>query len=134
MPTSSTKKYVYGLGRRKTASARVRLYPDEKFFLVNDQEATLYFKPAALAEVALSPLKQVGLTGKVGISARTVGGGVSAQAEAVRLGISRALILLNPEFKTSLKSAGFLTRDPREKERKKYGLKRARRAPQWSKR
>ena len=133
-PPSSSKKYFYGLGRRKSASARVRVFTSKGEFMVNNKEAKDYFCPPALAEQALAPIKETGLLGKVAVSARVVGGGMHAQADAIRLGVARALVLLDPEFKPTLKKTGFLTRDPRGKERKKYGLKRARRAPQWSKR
>lgn len=134
MAETRAKEYFYGLGRRKTAIARVRVFPGKKDFVVNGQEASVYFKPAILASEAAKPIDEAGLAGKVGVSVKVVGGGHNAQAEAVRLGIARALILYNASLKAALKHAGFLTRDPRSRERKKYGLKRARRAPQWSKR
>jgi len=131
---SKSKEYFYGLGRRKSSSARVRVLPNKKDLVVNDRGAEEYFKPRSLVKKVLLPVEQVGLTGKVGLSIKVKGGGMHSQAEAAQLGVARALVLLNPDFRTTLKTLGFLTRDPRIKERKKYGLKRARRAPQWSKR
>lgn len=120
-------RYYYGTGRRKTATARVRIFAGTGKIVVNDKEATL-------PDVILEPLKIVGKAGSVDISAKVLGGGTTGQNEAIRHGISRALLELNPEFRPTLKKAGFLTRDQREVERKKPGLKKARRAPQWSKR
>ena len=120
-------KYYYGTGRRKTAVARVRLVTDNKDIIVNNTSKEL---PKNITE----PLDMVGKNGVFGISVKVSGGGWSAQLEAIRLGISRALVAYNEEFRTSLKKSGLLSRDPREKERKKPGLKKARRAPQWSKR
>ncbi|MGC9031215.1 MAG: 30S ribosomal protein S9 [Minisyncoccia bacterium] len=122
------------IGRRKTAIARVRLFKGKGEILVNDKKFTEYFPVKFYQEIVLSPLKLLKLFDKVKISAILKGGGISAQAEALRLGISRALVKLNQEYRKRLKSFGFLTRDPRVKERKKPGLKRARKAPQWSKR
>ena len=120
-------RYYYGTGRRKTATARVRLFAGTGKITVNDKEASL-------PDVILEPLKLVGKNGSIDISAKVLGGGTTGQNEAIRHGISRALLELNPEFRPTLKKAGFLTRDQREVERKKPGLKKARRAPQWSKR
>lgn len=121
-------KYYYGVGRRKTAVARVRLYPDTNpVFMINDREEPI-------DPLIAAPLELVGRAGKFRILARVTGGGYHSQKEAIRLGIARALISENSEYRQALKKAGFLTRDPREKERKKPGLKRARRAPQWAKR
>jgi len=120
-------KYYYGTGRRKTATARVRIYAGDGKITVNGKESNL---SAAIIE----PLTLVGKSGSLDISARVSGGGTTGQNEAIRHGLSRALIELNPEFRPTLKKAGFLTRDQREVERKKPGLKKARRAPQWSKR
>ncbi|OIN90317.1 30S ribosomal protein S9 [Candidatus Berkelbacteria bacterium CG_4_9_14_0_2_um_filter_42_30] len=127
MPKSPENKYFYGTGRRKTAVARVRIYPGNGKCLVNNKESTL-------PEAALSPLKLVGKYGDFDLSVLLSGGGKTGQIEATKLGLARALISLNPEFRPTLKKAGFLTRDQREVERKKPGLKKARRAPQWSKR
>lgn len=120
-------KYYYGTGRRKTASARVRIFAGSGKIVVNDKETKL-------EDFVVEPLKLVGKLSSFDISAKVIGGGKTGQAEAIRHGLSRALIELNPEFRPTLKKAGFLTRDQREVERKKPGLKKARRAPQWSKR
>jgi small subunit ribosomal protein S9 len=128
-------KYFEGIGRRKTSVARVRLFSQgEKTFLVNGKPYEEYFPTFELREVVLSSLKKVGYLDKFRVSVKVRGGGVSAQAEAVRHGLAKALILFNPDFRKQLKRAGFLTRDSRMRERKKFGLKRARRAPQWQKR
>lgn len=120
-------KYWTGTGRRKTAVASVRIYENDKSVTVNGHKSEL-------SEKALAPLELVGEKGSFGISIKTNGGGKFSQQEAIRHGIARALEKYDAEFRSSLKKAGFLTRDPREKERKKPGLKRARRAPQWAKR
>ncbi|MDE1970353.1 MAG: 30S ribosomal protein S9 [Patescibacteria group bacterium] len=126
-------RYFYGVGRRKTAIAQVRLYPKHKTITVNGKDYHDYF-PTKRAQLTIeAPFKKM-KTESFGGEVKLVGGGVSAQAEAVRHGISRALLAFNPEFKRRLKRAGYLTRDPRMVERKKYGLKKARRAPQWGKR
>ncbi len=128
-------KYFEELGRRKTSVARVRIFPKgEKIFLVNEKPLDEYFPTFELKETVLSPLKKTDCLDQYGISVKVKGGGINSQAEAVRHGLSRALVLLNPDFRKKLKKAGFLTRDPRMRERKKFGLKRARRAPQWQKR
>lgn len=128
-------EYLFGLGRRKTAIARVRVYKkgDGKI-TINERELKIYFPTADLQERVLAPLEVVGQTGKLDVSVVISGGGRVSQAEAVRHGMSRALLQLNPNFRKPLKKAGFLTRDSRQKERKKPGLKRARKAPQWTKR
>jgi len=128
-------KYLYGLGRRKTAIAKVRLYKGKGEIFVNGMSSNDYFGGlASLVEKILSPLSLTGNAGKFDIVARTSGGGISAQADAISLGVARALLVLDSELKSTLRHAGFLTRDPRKKERKKPGLKRARKAPQFSKR
>lgn len=128
-------KYLEGVGRRKTAVARVRLIPQgEKTFLVNGKPIDTYFPAIELQQTAKAALERMSCLDKFGISVKVRGGGFSAQAEAIRHGIARALVLFNPDFRKRLNKAGFLTRDPRMRERKKFGLKRARRAPQWSKR
>lgn len=128
-------KYFEGLGRRKTAVARVRLFTQgEKDFLVNEKALNLYFPTFELQEIAKSPLEKMNCLEKFKILIMVKGGGFHAQAEAVRHGISRALVLFNPDFRKRLKKVGFLTRDARMRERKKFGLKRARKAPQWAKR
>jgi len=135
--TSSKKKqdYLYAVGRRKSAVAQVRVYKkgDGKF-LVNEKDVNKYFPSAELLDKVKSPLNLAGQVDKLTITVKVKGGGASGQAEAVRHGISRALLLLNPNFRKPLKKAGFLTRDARVKERKKPGLKGARKAPQWTKR
>ncbi len=129
------EKYFEGLGRRKTAIARVRLFPQkEKSFSVNEKGLENYFPTIELQETILAPLSLTGCLEQFKASAKVKGGGTVSQAEAVRHGVARALVLFNSNFRKKLKSAGFLKRDPRMRERKKFGLKRARRAPQWSKR
>lgn len=128
-------KYLEAIGRRKTAVARVRLYTQgKKEVLVNGKNISDYFKTPYLQEIVLSPLEKLKCADKFGLSIIVKGGGMSSQAGACRLGLARTLILLNPYFKKRMKKSGLLTRDPRMRERKKFGLKRARRAPQWSKR
>ena len=129
------KKYFYGTGRRKSSVARVRVFENGTGSItINGRDINDYFGLETLKLVVNQPLVTTAMVGKVDIVVTVAGGGVSGQAGAIRHGISRALILLNPEFRPALKAAGFLTRDPRMKERKKYGLKAARRAPQFSKR
>ncbi len=125
--------YIETVGRRKTASARVRITPakSEKM-IVNDKASMDYFGTASLAKTAREALDFGG--DKFSVSARVNGGGKPAQAESIRHAIARALIIHNPEMRKDLKRRGFLKRDPRMKERKKFGLVAARRAPQWSKR
>jgi small subunit ribosomal protein S9 len=133
--TPSLKEYYYGCGKRKTAVARVRLYKDGKGIItVNDQPAEKYFVLTTQQGTIVSPLKITGLNKKFDISIKVNGGGINAQADASRHGISRALLEYDDSLRQALKKAGFLTRDARIKERKKPGLKRARRAPQFSKR
>ncbi len=131
----SKKKYFYGTGRRKSSVARVRVYENGTgSIIINGREVDDYFGLDTLKLIVNQPLVTADLVGKVDIVVSVAGGGVSGQAGAIRHGISRALLQLNPEYRATLKAAGFLTRDPRMKERKKYGLKAARRAPQFSKR
>ena len=131
----SKKKYSYGTGRRKSSVARVRLYENGTGAItINGRDIDEYFGLDTLKLVVRQPLVTTDTVGKVDIVVTVAGGGVSGQAGAIRHGISRALLTVNPEYRTALKDAGFLTRDPRMKERKKYGLKAARRAPQFSKR
>ena len=124
----------YGTGRRKNAVARVRLVPGTGKVTINGREGAEYFGREALLDYAKTPFKVTDTMDHFDVIARINGGGISGQAGALRHGISRALLLVNPEYRAILKKAGFLTRDPRMKERKKYGLKAARRAPQFSKR
>ncbi|MBU1045846.1 30S ribosomal protein S9 [Patescibacteria group bacterium] len=130
------EKYIPAVGRRKTAIARVRLFlaKDKAEILVNSKDFKGYFPSPGLQRTVLSALEMMNCLDKFNISIKVRGGGKNAQAEAVRHGLSRALIKFNPDFRKRLKKAGFLTRDPRMRERKKFGLKRARRGPQWSKR
>ena len=131
----SKKPYVYGTGRRKSSVARVRLYPNGTGSItINGRDIDDYFGLETLKLIVRQPLDTTDLLGKVDIVATVTGGGVTGQAGAIRHGISRALLEMNAEYRPALKAAGFLTRDPRMKERKKYGLKAARRAPQFSKR
>jgi len=134
-PKPKPARYFEAVGRRKTAVARMRLFTKGgKEFLVNDKPYQAYFPTLVLQQAALASLEKMKCLDKFRISAKVKGGGLNAQAEAVRHGIARALVLFNPDFRKRLKKAGFLTRDPRMRERKKFGLKRARRAPQWKKR
>lgn len=130
----SKVKYYYGTGRRKNSVARVRLYPGTGAITINGRSIDEYFGLETLKLIVRSPLVLLGLEGKYDVVVRVSGGGVSGQAGAIRHGLARALLQQNEENRSVLKKAGFLTRDPRMKERKKYGLKAARRAPQFSKR
>ena len=126
---------MYGTGRRKSSVARVHLIPGGTGKItINGRDIDDYFGLDTLKLIVRQPLVTVGLTDKVDIECTVAGGGVSGQAGAIRHGISRALLLVDESYRSALKAAGFLTRDPRMKERKKYGLKAARRAPQFSKR
>ncbi|MDD4995905.1 MAG: 30S ribosomal protein S9 [Patescibacteria group bacterium] len=126
---------MFATGKRKSAIAQIQFSPQGKGkIFINKKESNKYFSPFSLQELILSPLKLLKKEKDFDFKIKVTGGGVHGQAEAVRLGISRALILLNPSWRKELKMAGFLRRDPRVKERKKPGLKRARRAPQWAKR
>jgi len=124
----------YGTGRRKNAVARVFLRPGEGKFLVNDKNIDEYFGRKTLEIIARQPLELTGTSGRFDVIAKVLGGGISGQAGAIKMGIARALVESDPNLRPVLKKAGFLTRDPRMKERRKYGLKKARRAPQYSKR
>jgi small subunit ribosomal protein S9 len=127
--------YYYGTGRRKTAVARVRLFPNgDGNITVNGRPADQYFPRETLMQTVRSPLRTVDLVNRFNITVKVVGGGVSGQAGAVRHGIARALVRADEELRAAMRRGGFLTRDPRMKERKKYGLKRARKAPQYTKR
>ncbi|MFY9114641.1 MAG: 30S ribosomal protein S9 [Dethiobacteria bacterium] len=123
-----------GTGRRKVAVARIRLVPGNGEIIINKRPMEEYFGMKALRLMVRQPLVSVGVEGKYNVIAKVEGGGLTGQAGAVRHGIARALLQSNPDFRRVLKKSGFLTRDPRMKERKKYGLKGARRAPQFSKR
>ena len=129
-----SEKFEYGTGRRKTATARTRIYAGSGGITVNGRSFEDYFPRKTLQMIIRQPLVLAKLADKFDIRINVAGGGVTGQAEAVRHGISRALCTLDPELRGVLKKAGLLTRDSREKERKKYGRKKARRSPQWSKR
>ena len=131
---TSAKPYFYGTGRRKSSIARVRLYPGSGSITVNGRDVDDYFGLETLKLIINQPFGITGTEGKFDVVVNVRGGGISGQAGAIRHGISRALLLADEENRAVLKKAGFLTRDPRMKERKKYGLKAARRASQFSKR
>lgn len=133
-PAKIAPRYFEAVGRRKTAIARVRLFPGRGSLTVNEQEGNAYFRLPRLIQTAQAPIDQLKLAEKFDVYAKVRGGGLMAQAEAVRHGLARALTLMNAELKKRLRGLGYLTRDPRMVERKKYGLKKARRAPQWQKR
>ena len=131
---TSAKPYFYGTGRRKSSVARVRLYAGKGVITINGRDIDDYFGLETLKLIVRQPLALTGTADKFDIVCRVNGGGVTGQAGAIRHGIARALLQFDAELRSELKKAGFLTRDPRMKERKKYGLKGARRAPQFSKR
>lgn len=128
------KKYIEGVGRRKTSTARVRIYEEKGDFIVNDKPLNKYFTIQRFIKTAIAPLELLKLKDKFSVTAKVVGGGIMGQAEAIRHGLARALVKYDESFKKLLRQAGFLTRDPRMVERKKYGLKKARKSPQWQKR
>lgn len=129
------KKYVEAVGRRKTAVARVRATEGARMsFSVNGKEMEIYFPTRELQAIVRDPFTKVEGLGKFAITAQIKGGGIHAQAEAMRHGLSRILVSMEEGLRKELKGAGFLKRDPRAKERRKFGLKKARKAPQWSKR
>ncbi|MBI4095025.1 MAG: 30S ribosomal protein S9 [Candidatus Liptonbacteria bacterium] len=132
--TEGETRYSEGVGRRKTAVARVRIYRGGGEHAVNGKKIKEYFLIERFIHSATSPLSKLQVTPTLRMEAKVHGGGVAAQADAVRLGLSRALVKHDAELKRRLRGLGFLTRDPRMVERKKYGLKKARRAPQWAKR
>ena len=125
---------LYGTGRRKSATARVRLVAGSGKFIVNDRPVEEYFPISTLQMLVMAPLRTVSAEGRYDVICRVEGGGVAGQAGAVRHGLARALLNVDPEYRVPLKRMGFLRRDPRMKERKKYGLKAARKRPQFSKR
>ena len=131
---TSAKPYFYGTGRRKSSVARVRLYPGTGVVTINGRDIDDYFGLETLKLIVNQPLDLTNNVGKFDIVANVNGGGISGQAGAIRHGIARALLLADETYRGALKAAGLLTRDPRMKERKKYGLNAARRAPQFSKR
>lgn len=130
----NAKPFYYGTGRRKHSVARVRVYPGTGRIVINDRDIEEYFGLDTLKVITKQPLSLTGTADKFDIVANVNGGGVTGQAGAIRHGLSRALLQYSEDLRPVLKKAGFLTRDPRMKERKKYGLKAARRAPQFSKR
>lgn len=132
-------RYFEAVGRRKTSVARVRLFAEkalsgEPNILVNDKSYVVYFPTPSMKKIAESALRAAHLETAYKVTAKINGGGIHSQAEALRHGISRAILKINPEERKNLKSIGFLKRDPRAKERRKFGLKKARKAPQWAKR
>lgn len=130
----SKNPYYYGTGRRKSSVARVRLYAGTGKITINGRDIDDYFGLETLKLIVRQPMTLTDTLGQFDVVCTVAGGGVSGQAGAIRHGIARALLLVDESYRASLKAAGFLTRDPRMKERKKYGLKAARRAPQFSKR
>ncbi len=131
----STVKYIEGIGRRKTSTARVRLTESAKVtFIINDKELDAYFPTREMQVIVREALPKSGLVGTYSVSAHVNGGGIHSQAEAVRHGLARAIVKKEEDLRSTLKKIGFLKRDPRAKERKKPGLKKARKAPTWSKR
>ena len=135
MPKAKTDKIVfYGTGRRKSSIARVRLVEGKGAITINGKNIDEYLGTETLKVIVRQPLTATNTTDKYDVICKVQGGGFTGQAGAIRLGIARALLEANSEYRPTLKSAGFLTRDPRMKERKKYGLKKARKAPQFSKR
>jgi small subunit ribosomal protein S9 len=135
MKVMGAGEYIYAIGRRKRAVAKTKLWIGGKGEItVNGKKYTEYFPVYELREVVTDALRAVGQDDKVTVQAEALGGGLRGQAEALRLGISRALVELNPNYRKSLKALGYMMRDPREKERKHYGFKKARKASQWAKR
>ena len=134
MTYTSAKPYFYGTGRRKKSVARVRLVPGNGKITINGRDIDNYFGLETMKLIVNQPFGVTNTVGKFDIICTVQGGGFSGQAGAIRHGVAKALLQSDAEFRTALKKAGFLTRDPRMKERKKYGLKAARRAPQFSKR
>jgi len=133
--TTTTSRYLEAVGRRKTSIARVRITESPKTsMLINDKDYTEFLATDELQHVAMESLTKSLVPAKFMITVKVLGGGVHSQAEAIRLGVARALIIFDPELRKTLKDFGFLMRDPRAKERRKFGLKKARKSPQWSKR
>jgi len=130
----SEVRYYEGIGRRKRATARVRLYPGDGQIAINDKPLDQYFGRFQDQQEAIEPLKLTHNEGRYNLMAVVNGGGITGQAQAIRMGLARALQIVDPELHTMLREAGLLTRDSREKERKKVGLKKARKAPQYTKR
>ncbi len=131
----SGRQYVEGIGRRKEASARVRLYPGGTGeVIINDKQGGEYLPRMGDLEAALMPLRLCGMEGSLDMTVKVQGGGITGQTGAIQLGVARAILKIDPEKRSTLRQAGFLTRDPRAKERKKPGLRRARKAPTYTKR
>ncbi|MEK7576945.1 MAG: 30S ribosomal protein S9 [Patescibacteria group bacterium] len=136
-PTKNKKevgRYLEAVGRRKTAVARVRLFADGEGMIVNDKDYKTYFPTEEMQKIAEDAFRKTRPATRFSVSVKVKGGGIHAQAEAMRHGIARALLLFDVELRTKLKRPGFLKRDPRVKERRKFGLKKARKSPQWAKR
>lgn len=134
-PTKTTHKYFEAVGRRKTAVARVRIFPGSKAgYEVNKKDLATYFPVKEMQATVMEPISNSKVSEKFHVVVKVVGGGISAQSEATRHGIARALLEYDLELRGKLKKLGFLKRDPRAKERRKFGLKKARKSPQWSKR
>jgi small subunit ribosomal protein S9 len=132
---TKTEKYIEAVGRRKTSTARVRLTPATKeSFVINGKTIEDYFNTEMLKRKVTEALRKADLTQKYKVSVKVLGGGITGQAESIRLGIARVLVKIDEQLRKTLKKEGYLKRDPRIKERKKFGLKKARKAPQWSKR
>jgi small subunit ribosomal protein S9 len=135
MEATTKNRYIEAVGRRKTATARVRITPSTKMsFIVNDKEVKEYFVTEELQMIAQEAFTKSEVKDKFTVTVQVLGGGIHAQAEAVRHGISRTLVMRDEDIKNTLKKLGFLKRDSRQVERKKFGLKKARKAPTWSKR
>jgi small subunit ribosomal protein S9 len=134
IPHAPKGRYTEAVGRRKTAIARVRITAGKGEMIVNGKDVKIYFSLPRHVGSALSPLEQLKLSDKFDVSVHVSGGGINAQAEAIRHGLSRAIVLTDIAWKPRLRAMGFMTRDSRMVERKKYGLRKARRAPQWAKR
>lgn len=135
MAEKTTERYIEAVGRRKTSIARVRITPSkEESFVINEKSLAEYFPTIDLQKIAKEALPSSEVKQKFAVSVRVTGGGIKSQAESIRLGLSRTLVKFDGEKRGILKKLGFLKRDPRIKERKKFGLRKARRAPQWSKR
>ncbi|MCA9356402.1 30S ribosomal protein S9 [Candidatus Nomurabacteria bacterium] len=133
--STKDKKYIEAVGRRKTSIARVRITESSKLdFTINDKKLDEYFKTDMLRSTVQEPFSKTGIPSTYSVSVKVIGGGVSSQAEAIRHGISRALVKETAENRKDLKKVGLLKRDPRTKERRKFGLKKARKSAQWSKR
>jgi len=133
-PEEKKERYFEGIGKRKSSVARVRIFPGGKGIKINDKNLDDYFPLSGLRKKVNAPIEKLESSEGFNITVKVKGGGITGQAEAIRLGISRALVKFNEEFRKRLRRLGYLTRDARKVERKKFGLKKARRAPQWRKR